>query len=192
MKLFIFMLTAVCAVAATHAYDGLRVSVEPGVAMEKPKSWNKRGPSKPTSMVNIIVMMQHTKEQTTKLEEIFYSVSDPKHKNYGNHLTQSQVTELMEHKEINVVVDWLKKHGAKRVDVGVHKDSVEADFTIKAAEELLQTKFYAFQHKKHTGIEIQRAIVDYTVPAHIANIIRLVGNVVRFPSVRTARVVNVE
>ena len=44
----------------------------------------------------------------------------------------------------------------------VYRDS-EADFTIKAAESLLQTKFYAFQHKKHTDIEIQRAIADYSV-----------------------------
>jgi tripeptidyl-peptidase-1 len=190
MKSFTFLLIAIATLAVVNASSNLRVNIEPGTAFPKgTKSWQRRGPSKPSSMVNLIVMLQHTKEQTAKLEEIFYAVSDPKNKEYGNHLTQQQVTELMQHKDIDVVVNWLKENGAKRVDVGVHKDSVEADFTIKAAEQLLQTKFYAFQHKKH-DVEIQRAIVDYTVPAHIANIIRIVGNVVRFPSINTARVVN--
>lgn len=190
MKTILFILLAIISIAFAHA--NIRVNMEPGTAFPTgTKSWNKRGPSKPNSMINIIVMLQHTKEQTNKLEEIFYAVSDPKNINYGNHLSQNEVTELMQHKDINVVVDWLKTNGAKRVDVGVHKDSVEADFTIKAAESLLQTKFYTFQHKKHTDIEIQRAIADYSVPAHISKIIRLVGNVVRFPSINTARVVDV-
>ena len=172
-----------------YAYDPLRVHVEPGTARRDAKSWMRRGPSKPTDVINIMVMMQHSEEQKNKLEEIFYSVSDPKNENYGNHLSQSQVTELVQHKEVHLVVDWLKQHGAKRIDVGVHKDSVEAELTIIAAEKMLKTKFYSFQHKKHEGITIQRAIFDYSVPADIARIIQLVGNTVRFPSVRSPRLV---
>ena len=103
-------------------------------------------------------------------------------------MSQSQVTELVQHKEVHLVVDWLK-HGAKRIDVGVHKDSVEAELTIIAAEKMLKTKFYSFQHKKHEGITIQRAIFDYSVPADLARVVQLVGNTVRFPSVRSPRLV---
>ena len=70
-------------------------NMEPGLHFQLARIWNKRGPSKPNSMINIIVMLQHTKEQTNKLEEILYAVSDPKNINYGNHLSQNQVTELM-------------------------------------------------------------------------------------------------
>ena len=56
-----------------YAYDPLRVHIEPGIARRDAKSWMRRGPSKPTDVINIMVMMQHSEEQKNKLEEIFFT-----------------------------------------------------------------------------------------------------------------------
>merc|ERR1740117_2014542 len=58
--------------------------------------WRKQQRSKSNKKHHLILHLSHTEEQQKTLEEQFWSVSDPDHENYGNHLTQDQVTALVE------------------------------------------------------------------------------------------------
>jgi tripeptidyl-peptidase I len=168
-------------VAVAHA---TMVVKEPNTALPAgSKHYKSLGKSKPADVVNIVVMLQHTEKQRALLEETFFAVSDPTNEHYGEHLTQSQVTKLVQNDRYEEVVSWLRRHGAKRIEVGVHKDLVEADLTVENAEKLLHTEFHVFQHSVVPTVQLHRAVRDYSVPTQLDDVISIVGNVVRFPAI---------
>jgi tripeptidyl-peptidase-1 len=120
---------------------------------------------------------------------VFSETSDPQHESYGNFLTQDEVTQLVEHPQIGVVEQWLRNSGAQKVDVGVHRDSIEVEFNVEDAEKMLHTKFGRFSHTSFSSVEIYRAVQSYSVPADIAPLIRIVANVLRFPKLGHKKVV---
>ncbi len=173
-------------IAIVAATVSAGVVLEPGTSrQEGTKNWQRVRKSKSNEIVNVMIMMKHTPSQLEELETAFFAVSDPKNEKYGEHFNQADVTELMAHPKVDDVVAWLQSGGAKRVDVGVHRDIVEADLPVEVAEKMLSTKFHLFQHSLREDIQLHRAVSDYSVPEHIAPLIKFVGNVVRFPAVRS-------
>ena len=99
-------ITVACARTVLEPDQGL-----PNLSTE----WLQQHSTPPTQKLPLIVHLTHTPEQVATLEKNFWAVSDPDNLHYGNHLTQDQVTALVEHdsEKLQRVVDWLSSSGAK-------------------------------------------------------------------------------
>ena len=169
-----------------------RVVLEPDAsALGETARWKDTGRCQAHDIVNLMVMMQHSPQQLSTLEKTLLAVSDPRSSAYGQHMTQSEVTDLMAPPEenLNAVLDWINEVGPQNVSVGVHQDIISVDLSAQKAELLLQTEFHQYQHIT-TKISITRAIRHYSVPESVAPFIKIVGNVLSFPAITGPQVVS--
>jgi len=146
--------------------------------------WRKQQRSKSNKKHHLILHLSHTEEQQKTLEEQFWSVSDPDHENYGNHLTQDQVTALVEHPKdkLQLVLNWLLNSGASNVDVNAHKDSISFVATSKQVKQLFETEMYAYVTRDATrDITLHRAANSYSIPEEYASSVALVSGILRLP-----------
>ena len=179
-----------CAFLSVSAAAQQRVVLEPDAsALGQTARWLDSGRCHGKDTVNIMVMMQHSPQQLAILEKTLLAVSDPTSSAYGQHMTQAEVTNLMAPPEehLDAVLDWINEAGPSNVSVGVHKDIISVDLPARKAEQLLQTVFHRFTHAT-TKMSITRAIRHYSVPASLAPLIKIVGNVLSLPAITGPRV----
>ena len=72
------------------------------------------------------------------------------------------------------------------------KDTIYVDLPVRVAKEMLQTEFGIFRSIDKQDITILRATKPYSLPEEIANVVSLVDDIVRFPSVVRAQLTNLE
>ena len=147
--------------------------------------WRKQQRSKSNTKHHLILHLSHTEEQQKTLEKKFWSVSQPDHENYGNHLTQDQVTALVEHPKdkLQLVMNWLLNSGASNVNVNAHKDSISFVATSKQVKQLFDTEMYAYVLNKDDtrDITLHRAARSYSIPNEYASSVALVSGILRLP-----------
>ena len=95
-----------------------------------------------------------------KLESELLAVSHPESPDYGKHWTLEEVVEFFKPKDesVQLVREWLTAAGLD----GRHKVTnagnwIEAQVTIKEAEELLEATYHSYEHvsgAKHIGVDI--------------------------------------
>ncbi|PRP80870.1 hypothetical protein PROFUN_11425 [Planoprotostelium fungivorum] len=102
-----------------------------------------------------------------KLDALFWDVSNPESPQYGHHLRQSEVVELVSpsQKSVAVVTDWLHNHGVSKMQLTESRDFMTISTSISVAEALLETKFSTFVHiSGKRGYKMS----SYSVPSHVA------------------------
>ena len=136
-----------------------------------------------TVSLSLIAHLAHAPAQLAKLEERFWSVSDPDHADYGAHLTQREVTDIVARpaREIESVTEWLAAGGATGLRVGAHRDSIRFEMSARDAEALFRTEIRAFRHRARAGVVVHRATAPYSVPDAIAPSLALVSGLLRLP-----------
>ena len=109
-------------------------------------------------------------------------VSEPSSSLYGQYWTKEQVDEYLAADRIHFmkIFEWLKLHEITTFNV-ISERFVKVQTTIEKAEKLLSTEFLTLVHKE-TGMKINRSINGYFVPKQIAELIQIVGGVIRIPS----------
>lgn len=162
---------------------GSRVELERGSVLTGASTEWSIGPAGATEKLHLSAILEQSPEQLTHLEERFWAVSTPTNEDYGKHLTQAQVTELVAQPDavLAAVADWLRSGGATDVQYGPHRDSLDFTVTVASAEALLETTVSAFEHRSR-GVTLLRASRAYSVPAALAPRIRMVGGLVQLPS----------
>ena len=101
---------------------------------------------------------------------------------------------------LKIVTDFLESYGllfllnVKIIDligitgenarVSKYGDKVHVKMPIKVAESMLQTEFALFRSVVRRNVVIPRIIKPYFLPAEIANVVTLVDDILRFPSIR--------
>jgi len=175
------MIRQVCLLALLVAASAGRIGMESDVLFGSAPNWSRAGRAGAEDEVTATFMLKHSDMQLAKLEETFWAVSDPKNPRYGEHLTQSQVTDLMAPsvESVNVVTDFLAAHNVS-YSVGVHRDIIEASIPAAVAEDMFQTQFFHYTHAR-TQKSLIRAAAAYSLPSEIAAVLKLVGGLVRFP-----------
>ena len=148
------------------------------------QEWKQAHRTPDKTLIPLIVHPPPPEEQATLLEQHFWSVSDPNHASYGNHLTQDQVTRLVAHPPLKLhrVLTWLSDSGASEIKVNAHKDSVHFVATSKQVEHLFHTKMYAYVHVTR-DMTLHRASQSYSVPDELAASVALVSGLLRLPDV---------
>lgn len=80
------------------------------------------------------------------------AVSDPLHHRYGQHLTASQVDELVKPADntLELVHDWLLENGIERhrLKYNSAKDWIKVTLPVSAVERLLDTEYSVYEHEE--------------------------------------------
>lgn len=158
------------------------------------KSWNEKGwilKERVTPYEKIRLTFAIKQNNMAELEEIFWSVSDPKSKNYGQYMDTESVQKLVRPSEesIHVVKTWLSE--IYLGDSGSCYATQNSDFIVcettsaRAEVLLLGAMFYRFEHPKSSR-SIIRSSTHYSVPKHVAKHLDFVGGLLRFPALNYA------
>lgn len=95
-------------------------------------------------------------------------VSDPTHSRYGQHLSSSEVQQLVQPSDetSNLVHQWLASHGYGSDHLGYSpaKDWLKITLPVEAAETLLNTEYSVYKHQD--GSELIRT-PEWSLPIHL-------------------------
>jgi tripeptidyl-peptidase-1 len=84
-------------------------------------------------------------------------------------------------------MQWLTSEGVDP-KVGAHGDAVRVKVPAPVAERLFDTEFYVFTHAEQ-NITLLRAGKPYTLPEKVAEVVSLVGDILRFPHVQKKTII---
>jgi tripeptidyl-peptidase-1 len=187
MKSVLF--TVALLVAASAQVQGFRVQMEEDVAPHNPatSNWIKGSKPKQEDHMTLTVAMRIEQQNYENLEKVLYAVSDPKHKNYGEHLTIEQVTGILgvSDDKVNAVEKFFLEHGARSVVISPNRDMLTVIMPVRAVERALETTIHSFTHKERKAVTIFRASSGYSLPSDVGQHVALVGELLQFPALRS-------
>lgn len=102
-----------------------------------------------------------------ELEKHLFEVSDPEHARYGEHLSQTEVNELVKPAadSLSLVRDWLSEHvDINKASYSPAKDFITITLPVADAEKLLGTKYSTYQHTD--GSRLVRT-EEWSLPKHL-------------------------
>lgn len=145
-------------------------------------NWKSQGATNSFTDIPFTVVLKHETEALAKLDKAFWAVSDPTSPEYGKHLNIEGVTELVGvAKKATEVIDYLHRHGCT-AEAGSNQDLVHAKCMAWQVEGMFNTKFETHTHTKVLGANVHRVVKPYHLPAHIAQHVAFISDIVRFPS----------
>ncbi|TAQ91387.1 hypothetical protein B7494_g311 [Chlorociboria aeruginascens] len=105
---------------------------------------------------------------TIQLQIGLKQISDPYHHRYGQHLTESEVIDLVKPTDeaLNLVHDWLFDNGieAAELEYSPARDWIKISMPVGRVESLLDTKYSVYKHKD--GDQIVRT-PKWSLPLHL-------------------------
>lgn len=118
-----------------------------------------------------------------KMDSIFWDVSTPTHRRYGEHLDNEAMRRLISPgpDALATVLQWIRSYGIEDVTVGRHEDSIKVVATLKQIEQLLGVHFRQYAHAA-SGRRLARAVDAVHVPTAIAKLVEVVGGHSGFPA----------
>ena len=187
-----FFILAIClpAIIASQFAKEERVFLETDHDVEQWKYEGWKLTQRVSAEERVYLTFALKQQNIAKLEEIFWSVSDPKSITYGQYLDLEAVNDLVKPtaKSVRTVKSWLQEGG---VDGRYCSETRNSDYIVcetasLTAEILLDgASFYRFQHGK-TGKSLVRSNAYYSVPKRIAKHLDFVGGLLRFPALNSA------
>ena len=127
------------------------------------------------------------------LEKAVLAVSDPGSINYGQHLSNNEVHDLIapRDEDVRAVTDWLDSHGVEFKSASPSFDIIVATVTLDTAANLLSADFRRFEHAQ-SGTVVHRAD-SYELPADVALALDFVSPIPnKFPAVRSSPVADAQ
>jgi hypothetical protein len=73
------------------------------------------------------------------------------------------------------------------IAVSLYKDIIDVEIPISIASKMLHTKFGAFRALDDRRVVLPRITQPYFLPAEIAELVSVVDNIMRFPSIRKSK-----
>jgi tripeptidyl-peptidase I len=94
------------------------------------------------------------------------AVSHPEHPNYGRHLSQDDVNNLVQPSEetLKLVLEWLQEHDVVPTTYSSAKDWIMVSLPVGKVERLLDTQYHTFEHEN--GNQVVRTL-EWSLPAHL-------------------------
>jgi tripeptidyl-peptidase-1 len=128
-----------------------------------PRAWTKVGKASRSEHIHLAIGLKQRNEGV--VEQHLLEVSDPNHHRYGQHLTASEIEDIVRPSSDtqNLVKAWLSEHGITGVE-NPSKDFIHVLLPIEKAEELLQTEYSIYKH--HDGETVSRA-PEWSLPLHL-------------------------
>mmetsp|Transcript_17099 Transcript_17099/g.45517 ORF Transcript_17099/g.45517 Transcript_17099/m.45517 type:complete len:578 (+) Transcript_17099:116-1849(+) len=139
------------------------------------------------SPIELVVSLRLQDSRRAELERVFWEVSDPAHPRYGRHWAVAEITELLAvpAAQVQLVSEYFSSHGAWLVREAPNRDMLTVTMPVQAAEKALNTTIHEFTHREHTHVRILRATRHYALPADVAELVSMVGELLQFPRLRS-------
>ena len=143
-----------------------------------PRGWTLVGPTTTNERLQFKVAMNPRNMDV--LKAALYKVSDPTNPEYGQWWTGNQISELISppREEQELVQNWLSTFN---FEYSLHGDYFIVEGDMHEVERALSTKFYTFRHTEKNGATVDRAM-EYTVPAFLDNVVKMVSGLTGFPT----------
>ncbi|KAK6534134.1 hypothetical protein TWF281_005472 [Arthrobotrys megalospora] len=120
-------------------------------------------------------------QNVPQFEKALIDMSTPGHSSYGNHMSQSQIDDMLRpHEDTTTAVkDWLESKGFAN-DLSFKNDWIVVSTTLGQAESLLQTQYKVFRNSE-TGKKVVRTL-SYSVPRNLHSSVALIQPTTLFGS----------
>ena len=147
--------------SATLILAGPAISSSPKTVHEKRSAalsahWSKHKRLDERDVVHLRIGL--TQQNTHRVADILYSVSDPKSPDYGKHWSSQQIADFFAPHEETIlgVKNWLQEEGFEddRYRLTNSKGWIELKVSATEAERLLDTQFHEYRHtdgSRHVG-----------------------------------------
>lgn len=169
------------------AFSNVKVQLEPEIKKFSSNNWIESKAS-PADMVEAVFMIKRDPEAVKKFEAQLLDLASPFSKNYGKWLTKKQIIDQFSPSEDTVkrVVDYVASFGAgtSKVRVSDYRDKVFVTMPVAVANNMLHTSFSRFTSKIRNEVTLLRTSQPYHLPEDVAEVVALVDDIVRFPSMR--------
>ncbi|XP_046853613.1 tripeptidyl-peptidase 1-like [Xenia sp. Carnegie-2017] len=178
------LLSAICALSYYSNDERVYLESDHDVDQWKAAGWQQM--QRVHFLEPIFLAFAVRQQNIARLEEIFWSVSNPKSKSYGRYLNFEAVNELVKpsKESLRIVKEWLSFGGVETRSCNWtwNSDYVICKVTAFVAEVLLKgVKFYHFHHEK-ANLTVVRSSAHYTVPKEISKHLDFIGGTLRFPA----------
>jgi len=173
----------------TNKFTSPLIQMESDVNTFSSAKWTKVSESnfrKMEETVTAMFVLRQDANDLKKFEENLLDISTPGSPNYGKWLKPEQIMEMIspEQADVQKVLDFLARFGVKDYKVSKFRDMVKVTMPVSTAEEMLSTEFSKFSSTVRPGVEVKRITQPYFLPAEIADVIKYVDDILRFPSMR--------
>ena len=145
------------------------------------ESW--RPLSQPVNHSQVLkVVLALKRRNMDQLEALFWSISDPNSKGYGNRMSPEAVRVLISPgaQVIRAVTTWLQQHGVAEVSVSAHEDYITVGATVGQLEELFGLRFQVYENGD--GKRLTRSMDRVVIPEEFADVIAVVHGVADLPT----------
>lgn len=129
-----------------------------------PNGWTVMAPAAKSHMINLQIGLKQSNQDI--IEQHVYEVSDPSHHRYGEHLSASEVSDLIapSRETVDLVHAWLQEHNITEVTRSPSNDWVAVMLPVEKVEQLLETTYLVFKHED--GSTLVRA-PEWSLPENL-------------------------
>jgi len=170
--------------------------MEPSVNVFSSSLWTNLGPTLSNDMVDATFILKRDKAVVKKFEEQLLDLSNPSSKNFRKWLTKEQVIEQMAPpaENMKVLVDFLSSVGlsGENVRISDFRDKFFVKIPAALANSILNTEFARFRSVENKDITLLRVTKPYSLPSDISAVVELVDDILRFPSIRRVKLVDIQ
>ncbi|KAH8882962.1 subtilisin-like protein, partial [Thozetella sp. PMI_491] len=142
---------------------------------EPPRGWSFRGSASPTDSIQLSVALKES--DMDELKARLARTSNPNHAEYGNHLTQAEVSAYRkpDRKRTSDVYGWLRSNGIP--NARVHDSWISFDASVAVVKSLFQADLAYYSYN---GTEPRLRALSYTVPESLRDDIKFVHPLANF------------
>jgi hypothetical protein len=181
--------------------------MEPSVEKFSSKLWLKdENGLKDTDDIQVVFVLKNNKASLKKFEEKLLDISSPRSVNYGKWLKViilivvfyikftfffclksdeiiSAISPSMS--DLKIVTDFIASFGLKG-RVTKFRDTIHVKMPVKTANKMLNTDFALFRSVVDPFVTLPRITKPYSLPQEVADVVSIVDDIMRFPSVRSS------
>lgn len=134
--------------------------------------------------IDLTIVMKRSATALATLEERFWAVSTPSHADYGNHLSQNEIKQIVAPSPVHqkMVVDYFSGKDTIAIEVGNAGDLIHVQISSKRASEILATNIVEFEHSQLDLPSIHRATTPYSLPKEIGQHVKMISGLRHFPT----------
>jgi len=185
------MLVLISILAFLAVTSAEMVRMEPSVDKFSSSNWILESSIDETKVIKAIFVLKHEESALQSFEKNLLDISSPKSKNYGKWMSSSDIIRWLAPSDdkVKTVVDYIESFGVKseNVVVSMYKDLITVDMPVSVANKMLNTKFAVFRSISDRQVALPRISEPYALPSEIANLVSVVDNIMRFPTIRHSK-----
>jgi len=171
--------------AAAFAVLTPRTLMEPEVSSFSHVDWIKKSRAPADEAMEVIFVLQSSPTKQAALEAVLLDRADPASPRFRQWLSHEQLAEITaaDASHVAAVSAFLHSLGVYDFKLNRLGDRIRARMSVAEAEEAFGARLYAYEHAHKHGIRIVRADGPYSLPAHVAEAVAMVSELLRFPNV---------